>query len=316
MKSKVRLINMRVPGSERGSPYTLKGYRYHYATSPSILITAGLHGDEPTATAALWYLAEKLRVKNVSATVTIIPCLNILATKHSSHLIPLENLDANRFFPGRLDGSLAERLAFKITKILSQHDAFIDVHTAGWCIPFALLDNTLDSGLDQIVCTWANAAGIPVIREMLSSEADLQNLERSSTAWTIQHLKKPAFTLELKGFKTINSKCAQKAAEWLLSYIQAFPALQRKHEIRNLPTRHEIYSENSGLFEAFVVPGDSVTRGTYLGRICSENGKLRCKVLAPTNGVVIALQPVSTVQVGSWLTTLAVTSIRMRRWRG
>ena len=315
MKSKVRLISMQVPGSERGDPYTLKGYRYHYATSPSILITAGLHGDEPTAIAALWYLAERLRAKNVSATVTILPCLNVLATQHSSHLMPLENLDVNRFFPGRRDGSLAERLAFKITRILSQHDAFIDVHTAGWCIPFALLDDIFDSALDQIVRTWAHAAGIPVVREMHSSEAGLQNLERSSTAWATQHLKKPAFTLELKGFKTINSKCAQKAADWLFSYIQAFPTLQKKHEILNLPTRHEIYSENSGLFEAFVVPGDSVTKGTYLGRICSENGKLRCKVLAPTKGIVLALQPVSTVQVGSWLSTLAVTSTRMRKWR-
>lgn len=310
MKSRIRPLHIRFPGSETNTPYVIEGNTYQHGSSPAILITAGMHGDEPTAIATLWYLRERLRHKKVAAAVTVLPCVNVIATQLSSHLVPLEKLDPNRCFPGRKDGSFADRLAFKLAEILLGHDAYIDVHTAGWCTPFVLLDKISDPILECSVYNWVRIVKIPIVSEMIDSHARLQNLERCSTAWAIQRLKKPAFTLELTGFKTLDSKCAQKAADWLLQYINAFsPSLASpgEHKMPTPPSRHEIYSEYAGLFEAFLKPGNRVTKGECLGRVCSHDGRPKWRVLAPAPGIVLALQPVSAVQLGSWLVTLAIT---------
>src|SRR5438105_11734123 len=166
MAAKVEVIDMGLGDSATGAA-GLRGKRYVFRKrGPQVLVTAGIHGDEPTGPGAAWYLGERLADAPLTGSVTVIPCVNVLALRASRRLIPGEDTDLNRFFPGRADGCLAERVAAALTGLLAMHDALIDVHTAAWCVPFVLVDDIRERGLAARVARWAQASGLPVVGEM------------------------------------------------------------------------------------------------------------------------------------------------------
>jgi len=320
-------IAIAVGADEAGMATGLLGARYRFGDTagPRVLATACVHGDEVTSTGALWYVAERLGAAPLGGSVTLIPCANQLAMRASRREIPLEGADLNRAFPGRADGTLAERLAAALVALLGEHDALIDVHTAGWATPFVLLDHIADAALRGRVVRWAGASGLPVVGEMPAEQSDLKGLDRSWSAWAVK-LGKPAMTLELSGFHTLESDTARRGAEAVLAMLAAAPqAVGGRGTAAGavLPSpkrsrfgfaqageiewrRTEIYAGSGGLFEALRRPGESIAAGERLGVVRSMLGEAREVATAPADGLILALQPVSAVHVGSWLATLAV----------
>ena len=246
------------------------------------------------------------RTRSSTGTVTVLPCVNVLGLRASARLIPLEDTDLNRCFPGRPDGNLAERLAAALVALLECHDVLIDVHTAGWCIPFVLLDQISDRALGARVARWAASASLPVIGEMKADWASLQGLDQSWSAWAITQ-GKPALTLELAGFHTLDSTCAKLGGDVLMNLVRAAPGLiSEPADPPLLPSRFEVYANSSGLFEAFRKPGDRLLKEETIGVIKSVDGTIRETVRAGQEGLLLALQPISAVHVGSFLATLAV----------
>jgi predicted deacylase len=308
MGAKVEPISIG-PGESMTPGARLRGKHYAFRErGPRVLVTAGLHGDEPTGPGAVWYLEEQLSDAPLTGSVTVIPCVNMLALQASSRLIPIEGTDLNRCFPGRRDGCLAERLAATLVELLAEHDMLIDVHTAAWCVPFVLLDETHDRGLAACVARWAVASSLPVVREMPTELARLQSLDRSWSAVAVAQ-GKPALTVELTGFHTLDSSCAQLGRDVLLALLQAAPALASPAGDRPaFPVRQEMYADNAGFFEAFRRPGDQLGAGEVLGVIRSPEGTVRETIRTDKAGLVLAVQPTSAIQVGSFLATLAVSA--------
>lgn len=309
MRNAFKKVRFLIPSTASKQTLTLQGMQYRFGSPKNkrILITGGVHGDEPTAIAALWYLIEKLRNESIkNCTVTIIPCVNELSTMASNRTIPLDGTDLNRCFPGRKDGSHAERLAATLAKVIQNHDALIDVHTAGWCIPFILIDEIRSADLVHRVESWALQAPIPVIGEMPQMEALLQGLDRSWSSYALS-IGKPAFTLELSGFHTVESVCAKDGANILWGLLSQFVSME-KSPIKRRPfrKRREIFSETTGIFEAFVSPGMKIQKKGTIGVIRSLSGNVIQEITSEKNGLIIALQPISAVQIGSWVVTVAV----------
>lgn len=274
---------------------------------PAVLVTGALHGDEVTSTGAIWYLARKLQDRVLTGSVTVIPCVNQLAVRASSRLVPLEDTDLNRHFPGRNDGSLAERLAYGLIELLESHDALVDVHTAGWCTSYVLVDEIPHLDLRARVVSWAHASGLPVVGEMPAEHLALQGLDRSFSAWGSIQMQKPSLTVELPGFHTLESRQARNGAEVLLRLLQSLPRLQEPSpEARPPLSRHEIFASAGGLFEAQANLGQSLADGDQIGILHALDGASARSITADRPGVLLALQPVSAVHVGSWLATVAV----------
>jgi len=282
----------------------------HYIFSspgPSILVTGALHGDEVTSTSALWQLASRLEQEPLTGRITLIPCVNQMAVKASSRLVPLEGSDLNRVFPGRPDGSLAERLAYALIDLLGEHDALLDVHTAGWCTSFVLVDEIGEEGLKNIIHAWAAESGMPVIGEMPAEHLHLQSLDRSFSAWAAIQLRKPALTLELPGFHTIEREGAAQGCDALLRLLRSYSTLSVTGEHRGPAlSRLELYADAGGLFETLISPGVHVDPDTRIGHVRSHEGEILQTIRAGKAGLLIALQPISAVHVGSWLATLAI----------
>jgi len=311
-KLRTSLVDIKLGRNGTGTDLSLSGRRYsgNGRVGTRLLITGALHGDEPTAIGAIWYFEEALRRDSVAGAVTVIPCVNPLAAGASTRLVPLEDSDINRSFPGRVDGSLAERTAAALTQLLHEHDALIDVHTAGWCVPFALLDATENKDLYGRITRWAKSAGLPVVAEMESHHAKLQGLNRSWSAWAVAQ-GKPAFTLELTGFHTLDHRGARRGADALLKLLRAKEVLRSppspKKQYSRRYRRKELFAGASGFFEATVQPGRRVKAREPVGWIKSLVGTVAERVVAPSAGLILALQPVSAVHIGSWVATIATS---------
>jgi uncharacterized protein len=287
----------------------LEGIQYIFDQNkgPRLLLTGSIHGDEPISMAALWYLAEELTTKRpLCGKVTIIPCANVFATTAGTRLLPYDGADLNRKFPGALNGSMSERLAAILVTLLEGHDLLIDVHSAGWAIPFVLIDHTENLELKGKVIRWARASSLPIIQEMSIGEVMLQGLNRSWSSWSLS-LGKPAITVELSGYRMIESGAAKFGAEVIMKLLEAASQIENGEKSNpKLPFRFEILSNTTGFFETFCAPGDSIVVGMNIGVIRDFRGRIIETVTARKEGFILDLQPVSSVHPGSWLTTLAV----------
>lgn len=98
---------------------------------PTVLITAGIHGDEVNGVEIVRQLIAKGINKPKKGTIICVPVINVFGFIHLDREFP-DGRDLNRVFPGIRGGSLASRVAFKlVTEVLPHADLVLDFHTGG-----------------------------------------------------------------------------------------------------------------------------------------------------------------------------------------
>ena len=101
------------------------------ARRPCLGLAAGVHGDEYEGVLALQEIVRELEPERLSGTLLVIPVANPFAFAAAQRRTPEDNLDLNRVFPGKPEGSLTERLAALLCqKLLLQADAVFTLHGA------------------------------------------------------------------------------------------------------------------------------------------------------------------------------------------
>ena len=98
---------------------------------PTLLFTAGIHGDEVNGVEIVRQLVAKGINKPKRGTIICIPVINIFGFINLARDFP-DGRDLNRVFPGSPKGSLASRVAYKlINEIIPHADYIVDFHTGG-----------------------------------------------------------------------------------------------------------------------------------------------------------------------------------------
>jgi hypothetical protein len=310
----VAVTKDRVMVGERadGSQLALPLVRHEGEPGPSVFIGVSIHGDEITGQASLWKLMDFLKGKQMRGTVTAVPVMNPEGFNFNVRGIPESTVDLNRVYPGDPNGSIAERLTAKIWEIARKHDYIIDVHTAGWCIPFVLVDpatGKLREKIDEL----ASATGITVLDEYTSEKYQLENLGASLPGVAIRE-NKVSFTVELGGFKGIDWNSVEAgylALRNILSHLKVVDA--PVESITTSPTIHkrgyrrrDVHSLKGGIIEYREVPGSRIRKGDVLARVRNIFGEVVEEVQAPEDGFVIALNPTSVTQTGGYIAEIAV----------
>jgi len=99
---------------------------------PTLLLTAGVHGDEYEGQAILRALIHELKPDEINGRLIILPALNAPAVRGNSRVSPLDGMNLNRAFPGLENGSPTQAIAhFVTTRILPLCDAGVDLHSGG-----------------------------------------------------------------------------------------------------------------------------------------------------------------------------------------
>ncbi|GAB5398521.1 MAG: succinylglutamate desuccinylase/aspartoacylase family protein [Aureisphaera sp.] len=98
---------------------------------PTVLFTAGIHGDEVNGIEIVRQMVSKGINKPKIGTIICIPIINIFGFLQKVREFP-DGRDLNRSFPGSKMGSLAARVAYKLMNDIVPHvDYCIDFHTGG-----------------------------------------------------------------------------------------------------------------------------------------------------------------------------------------
>ncbi len=98
---------------------------------PTVLFTAGIHGDEVNGVEIVRQLIAKGINKPKCGTIICMPVINIFGFINLKREFP-DGRDLNRVFPGSPAGSLAARVAYKLIHEVVPHvDLIVDFHTGG-----------------------------------------------------------------------------------------------------------------------------------------------------------------------------------------
>ena len=105
---------------------------------PTLLFTGGNHGDEYEGPIALMKLARWLEPGAMRGRVIIIPALNYPAVKAGTRVSPIDDINMNRAFPGKRDGTVTKMIAHYVdSQLVPMADAVVDIHSGGKTLMFS-----------------------------------------------------------------------------------------------------------------------------------------------------------------------------------
>jgi predicted deacylase len=107
---------------------------YGEKEGPTVLIDGGIHNAEYVGIEAATRLAGKLEPTDISGILIIIHLVNVNGFKARTISVCADDgKNLNRVFPGKPDGTYAEKLAYFMEKeLFSRIDYYIDLHCGDW----------------------------------------------------------------------------------------------------------------------------------------------------------------------------------------
>ena len=101
-------------------------------TGPTLVISAGVHGDEYEGQIAVATLARELGAGDIRGRLILLPMLHYPAAEAGSRVSPLDQGNLNRLYPGDARGTPAEMIAHYHEEVILQlADYAVDLHSGG-----------------------------------------------------------------------------------------------------------------------------------------------------------------------------------------
>jgi uncharacterized protein len=133
---------------------------------PSVLFTAGNHGDEYEGQIGLCKLVRTLEPGMIRGRVIIVTAINLPAALAGTRVSPLDNVNFNRAFPGDPNGTPTYAIAHYVDSVLfPMVSLYVDFHSGGSSldyIPFASMRVSGDPALDARALAALRAFGAPL----------------------------------------------------------------------------------------------------------------------------------------------------------
>jgi len=143
---------------------------------PTVLLLAGVHGDEYEGPVTLTRLYQALEPGDVTGRLIFLPQVNAPACARGTRVSPLDGGNLNRAFPGAADGGPTAQIAHLVSAcLLPVCDAVIDLHSGGkasWFTPCALAARGRDGAPDAANMALARAFGADVIWQLGAANDD------------------------------------------------------------------------------------------------------------------------------------------------
>ena len=101
-------------------------------SGPTVLLTGGVHGDEYEGPIALAKLVRGLDLSRLSGRLIVVPAVNYPAFLVGKRTSPIDEINLNRTFPGRRNGTVTEMIAhYLTTALMPRSDYLVDFHAGG-----------------------------------------------------------------------------------------------------------------------------------------------------------------------------------------
>ncbi|MCK0130304.1 succinylglutamate desuccinylase/aspartoacylase family protein [Flavobacteriaceae bacterium F08102] len=289
-----KLIKVEIDRLPTGTAIEIPIYVYNgIEDGPTILIQAGLHGDEVNGVETIRELLRGNYFKIKRGCIIVVPLLNVFGFLHFSR--EAFGKDVNRSFPGSKTGSLASRIAyFEMKEIVEHIDFGIDMHTGG----------AQRHNFPQVRYTPGSSAGKHLATIFNAPFQFSSNLIAKSFRKEAHKNGVPIIVYEAGEALRIDKLSVQIGINGVLNILEYFGmidprgALPKKHETVELIKNRWIRAKTAGMLGVVVENGQKVEKGQLLGYITDTYGASTLKIVAPTNGYIIAVNNFPMVSTG------------------
>ena len=262
---------------------------------PVLGIIAGVHGYEYPPIVATQQFAQSLDPGQLSGIVIVVHLANVPGfLGHRTDVNPLDNKNLNRAFPGKVDGTITERMAWLLgNDIIARCNFVVDVHAGDApedLRPYSGYYNYFDTPeLSEKGRQMAVALGFPYVVQF----GNEPTLKEEAIYCSREAIKRgiPAVDIEcgrLGQVEAENVALIKQALHNLLVHLRlkegTLPASPAPYLIAR---RTSISSEHTGFFYPQVKAGEFVYRGRKLGYVTDLFGNHLADVVSPVDGVVL-----------------------------
>ena len=242
---------------------------------PSVLLMAGNHGDEYEGQVVLSHLIRELEPHHVRGRVIVLPAANFPAAMAGVRVSPIDDLNMNRIFPGRHDGTVTEKLCHYIdTELLTRVEWWMDLHSGGSSLeylPFCSVHLSGDPEIDARAIGLQRAMAYPVSFTWAVHEVP------GISAWASHKRGVAQIGGEYGGAGRVDPDGVARLRAAVLRGLRHVGALLpdagfevpapagASREVEILGRDYYVYAPEAGLFEPARRLGDEVRKGDLCG---------------------------------------------------
>ncbi len=267
------------------------------ADGPLLTVVAGVHGCEYASMQGVRRWLRDLETRELRGRVRAVPVLNLPAfAARSPFVVPEDGKNLNRCFPGKADGTLADRLAYDtFQQLISGSDAYIDAHCGDLVEalqPFTLYEAGPAEARAHALAT---AYGLPyVIRQEAGPDQAVSGTSSSAAAAT----GIPAITAEAGGCGLVEEHAVRLHVAGLNRVLGVLGMMSDASADAGLASPEPaqlgrfiwLRCRQAGWWEPAVSPGDAAAEGQVIGTVTSLDGAETLETItAPADCVVIFL---------------------------
>lgn len=279
---------------------------------PTALLTGGNHGDEYEGPIALQQLAWEIQPQDVSGRIIIVPYMNYPAFRAGTRVSPIDQVNLNRAFPGRADGTATQKIANYFNDVLvPMADVVLDYHSGGKTLDFLpyAAAHYLDDKQQQAACVEAvKAFGAPYSMMML----EIDSVGMFDTA--VEQQGKLFVTTELGGGGSATARSAGIAVTGARNLLRHTGILAGEIEPADNPQLLDMpdgscfhFATRDGMLQMRADLGEVVEAGQPIAWIWppDRTGIAPEEVLANRAGIIAARHFPGLVQSGDCLAVIA-----------
>jgi hypothetical protein len=278
-------------------------------TGPAVWLTACSHGEEVGGIAVVQEVFKRLRKRPLlKGSLHAFPLMNPLGFEMGTRLIAMSEEDLNRSFPGSPTGTLAERIADRIFRAITETgpSVVLDLHN-DWIrsVPYTVLDpSPTGEGVAlyeraSVVASWT---GFPIVVE--------QEAIRRTLSHSLMQREIAALTIELSESYVVNERIVDQGVGCVFNVLSQLDMIEPAGEPFLYPLPPEVagrrffYSSQpvvstSGILRFLARPGQVVRAGQPVAKVYNAFGRLQETLTATGDALVLGLSDSSVAYPGA-----------------
>ena len=278
-----------VDGPEINLPVTIiNGTR----PGPTLALTAGVHGYEYVPILALQRLKKDLDPGELTGAVIMVHVVNLPSYfRRTIYTNPHDWKNQNRVFPGKLDGSMTERIAYQVkAEVLDRCDYHIDLHCGDGnedLMTYLYYTETGDPELDRKTRELAVNFGFKVIIHVTADPEDFASMCAHASLFQ----GKPSLTTECGRLGRTDEEDIQANLTGCANTLKLLGMIdgpvERLFDPVWVKTTTYIRAEHEGIFYPLGHGGRHVEKGELLGYLTDFFGNVIQKAIAPHDGIIM-----------------------------
>jgi predicted deacylase len=262
----------------------------------TLALTAGVHGYEFPPILAAQELLSRIDPARLRGTVILVRLANVAAfEERAPYVNPYDRKNLNRVFPGRPNGSQAERIAWTITtEVIRRCDVHVELHGgdgAEWLEEFVgIYGGSLSTGYET-----ARAVGLAfgfrnVVRYSMDSQEQIdsgRSLNRQAVA-----NKKPTVLVEIGENGRRDTRFVTAIVEGVMNSLRVLEMLDGqpnppRSDTRWFESTASTTSNKTGIFTPASTHAREVKEGEPLGTVRDYTGRVIEEIVSPVDGYAL-----------------------------